>query len=310
MRRTATLTLILVLGTALAAGAEEGLLKWPSSQPRPPAAPTQPAPTVKPTPTQPSVTPGQPGQKVVLADRFRPGERFFSVFALNLNARMTFTAGGRPQVKNLAYKVFERYGQLVRAVDRRGAPTAARRKYFVAYEMEEGQKKVPWYVGKTLILTRQGARTTVTSPQGAVPPAVQRDLADELKPEATLSEEPVGPGDRWVLTEATLRKFMELPAAARGTVRCHWVKNITNKAGQQVAFIRGNMVLTMPMPGGINLTLDLSGRFFYNLTLGKLEAVIMKGPLGIRGSVAQGGRRIPIRGRGQARIVLVRRFVR
>jgi hypothetical protein len=307
MRRIATLTAILMLGGVLAAGAEEGLLKWPATGPqtRPPAAPTQPPPTVRPTPTQPSVP---PGQKIVLADRFRPGEKFLSVFSLDLNARMTFMAGGQPQVKNMAQKTFERYGQLVRAVDQQGAPTAVMRKYYVSYEMEGGQKKVPWYAGKTLILTRQGGRTMVASPQGAVPAAVQRDLADELKPDARLSEEPVGPGDRWVLTEATLRKFMDLPAGARGTVRCQWVKTIRNKTGHQVAFIRGNMVLTVPLPGGIQLTLDLAGRFFYNLTLGKLEAVIMQGPLGIRGSVAQGGQRIPISGRGQAKIILLRRF--
>jgi hypothetical protein len=313
MRRIAILTAILVLGAALTATAQQGLLKWPQQDPaqKKPAGPTQPA---QPLPKLGPAQPGQPsvpsGQKLVLSDRFRPGDKFISVFYLNLTAKMTYMAGGQRQVKPMVYKLFERYGQLVRTVDAAGAPTTAVRKYFVAYELEEGRKKVPWYVGKTLLLKRQGGRTVVTSTRGAVPPAVQRDLAEELKSDVALSEGPVGPGDRWVLTEATLRRFMDLPAAARGTVRCQWVKNISNKAGHRVAYIQGNMVLTMPLAGGIGMTLDLNGRFYYNLTLGKLEAVIMSGPVTVRGSVAQGGQRVPLSGRGQAKIVLLRRFVK
>lgn len=307
MRRIAVLTTLFVLGGALWAGAQEGLLKWPESGTRPtPPRPAPPAPAPGPTTVQPPTV--APGGKIVLADHFRVGEKFINVFSLEINARIRFTAGGQPQVKNLGFKNFERYGQIVQALGPRGGPARVSRKYFVSYEVEEGQKKAKWYQGKLLVLTRQGAKTVVSWAGGAVPAAVQRDLSGELSSRLTLSDEPVGVGDRWVLTEQTLRQFMDLPPGARGTVRCQWIKNFTSKTGQKVAAIAANMVLTIPLPGGLRLDIDLTGKLFYDLTRRKLAALIFRGPVRIKGALTQGQQRIPVGGGGQAKIIMLRRF--
>lgn len=307
MRRIAVLTTMLVLGGALWAGAQKGLLKWPESGTKPaPPQPTRPTPPPGPTTVRPPQA--APGGKIVLADYFRAGEKFISVFSLEIKGQMKFTAGGQPQVKPLVFRTFERYGQIVQAMDPRGGPTRVSRKYFVSYEVEEGQKKTKWYQGKLLVLTRQGAKTLVSWSGGAVPAEVQQDLSGELSSRLTLSDEPVGVGDRWVLTEQTLRQFMDLPPTARGTVRCQWIKNFTSKTGQKVAAIAANMVLTIPLPGGLRLDVDLTGKLFYDLTRRKLAALILRGPVRIKGSLAQGQQRVPVRGGGQAKIIMLRRF--
>ncbi|MBU0516915.1 MAG: hypothetical protein KJ621_19340 [Proteobacteria bacterium] len=309
MRRIAVFTTLLVLGGALWAGAQKGLLKWPESGAKPTRPqPTRPTPPPGPTTVRPPA--GVTGGKMVLADRFQVGEKYISVFSLSIDARMSFTAGGRPQVKKLSFKTFERYGQIVMAVDPQGGASRVKRKYFVSYEVEEGRKKTKWYQGKLLVLTRQGRKTFVSWPGGAVPGPVRQELSDELAARLALSDQPVGVGDRWVLTEQTLRRFMDLPPAARGTVRCRWSKTITSQAGHQVATIAANMVLTLPLPGGLRLDVDLTGKLFYNLSLRKLEALIFRGPVTIKGALAQGRRRIPVTGGGRASIVMLRRFGR
>jgi len=244
-----------------------------------------------------------PGQKVQFRDHFRVGDKFINTFTFHLGA--TLNVGG--QAQKLTYKSFERYGQVVRAVDQNRHPTQVLRKYYVAYEMDQGQRTNKWYVNKILLLTRQGGRTVVRAKGGPVPAAVQQDLSDELKP-LDLSDGPKAQGERWVLTERTLRQFMDLPPQARGTVRCRWSRTITSKAGHKVAVLTADLVLTMPLKAGLSMDLDLTGKLFYNLSLGKLEVVYLKGPVTIKGAVLQQGRRVAVQGKGQAKMIMIRRF--
>jgi hypothetical protein len=244
--------------------------------------------------------------RVWLRERFQAGQSFSQDFSLQVNMALKYQVDGETQVHKIDYHAREQFVDQVLAVDSGGNLIGVRRHYQQAFENQNGRPHKRWYHGRIVRLTKNGRQTHVKSPGATLTEAQRKRLVGSLKPVVVLSSGPVAPGDRWLLDETALRRFLVLPKKAKARVNCHWVRTIPWNE-RRVALIAAQMKVRLPLETGMILDMVLKGSIRFDLTSRRIVGAVFRGPVKIGGTVKVVVARMPVTGQGRARIVMVRR---
>ncbi len=244
--------------------------------------------------------------RVLLRERFQVGQKFSQDFSLQVSMALNYQVDGETQSHKINYLSRERFVDHVLAVGPGGNLIGVQRHYERAVENQNGRPRRRWYQGRTVRLAKNGAKTMVQSSGKPLTEEQRRRLAELFRPVVVLSTRPVAAGDRWVLNETALRRFLDLPAKAKARVSCHWARTFTQD-GRRVALIDTRMKVRLPMKNGLILDMKLEGAIRFDLTSRRVIAALFRGPVKVGGTIKIIVARLPVTGQGRARIVMVRR---
>jgi hypothetical protein len=244
--------------------------------------------------------------RVLLRERFQVGQKFSQDFSLQVNMALNYLVDGETQVHKINFLSRERFVDQVLAVDPGGNLVGIRRHYERAVENQNGRPHQRWYHGRTVNLNKNGGQTLVRSSGAPLTQEQRRRLVELFRPVVVLSTRPVGPGDRWVLNETALRRFLDLPPQAKARMSCYWTRTFTQE-GQRVALIDTRMTIRLPLKNGLILNMKLKGWIRFDLTSRRIVAALFRGPVKVGGTIKIIVARLPVTGRGRARILMVRR---
>lgn len=217
-------------------------------------------------------------------------------FTLNL----TKSSQGVQEPLNLSNQTLEKFTETFTQLDPAGFPIRAQRNYHLAQSTQNSQQLNAGYSGKTVFLQKLGDQTQVSSPGLTLSPeeigTLQNELPDE-KTQALFPPRPVKVGDTWIANEKAIVKLLGLDKSTRGTLKGRLV-SVGPYANQPCALMEVNLVATTNQ-GGMDLSLDLTGKLYFSLNQNRLIAIEFQGPVTASGQNNSDKGPVEIQGQGQ-----------
>lgn len=241
-----------------------------------------------------------PEDTYTLKEKYPVNQPLTYEMKLSLNLHLLQKSETGQKEENLSNQSIEHYTDTYLELDPAGLPIQAKRDYQTAQSVQNGQPAVVNYNGKTVYFQKTGEQITVSSPGVTLSQEEIEDLKGELPDasfEALLPNHPLKIGEGWIANEQAIVKLLKLNETTRGTLKGKLVK-IESFENQNCAFIEFNLVATTSQ-GGMDLSMDLSGKVCFSLDQNRFVSVEVDGPIQASGEVTADQGKMQIQGEGK-----------
>ena len=252
-------------------------------------------------------------QKYRLRDVVAQGDRAAVESNFDMGLTIRTTAGGQEGPEfTFSNKETEQYTEEILGV-KDGEPTAARRVYTVAGELEtdsSGEKKVTVssLQGKTVTIRRKGDGVDVAAAEGALDEKAMKELKTALDHNGRyfFPDREVAPGDEWSVDEKTATRIFDGAEKVTLTGKLLELTEYQGHKAARVGIVMEAVLKQEDGPGPILMT--LKGDLYHALELDRMLSLDLSGPVVMKGEVEQDGVKVQLDGQGTARMRITQKW--